>query len=166
MPSFCEEMAKIIKHTFTLPNLEIIDGELVENGTVEETYTFSLLHKGMGLFEELSGKPLMEYLMKLNVDDLNEDIDKLSYQEKTDLIGKLLNRNFINNLACASYVKIEDNKFHNNRATAEEFKKSNAYQKIGEDFDFVVKLLGMATECLTEQTKSNKKSKSVVSSKK
>lgn len=134
-----------------MPKLEVVDGELIENGTLEETYTFSLLHKGMGLFEELSGKPLMAYLMGLKgiTDDVNEDT-----------IEKLMSKNFINNLACASYVKIEDNKFHNNRATAEEFKKTFAFQKITEDFDFITKLLAMATDCITEMENAEVKTKS------
>lgn len=127
---------KIIKHTFKLPKLEIVEGELLENGYSEETYTFTLLHKGIGLFEELSGKPLMSYLATINVDD-----------EKS--LEKFLSKDFIPNLACASYVKIEDNKFHNNRATAEEFKKTLAYPRCGEDLEFVKKLTEMAVECIT-----------------
>lgn len=159
-------MAKIIKHTFELPKLEVVDGELVENGTIQETYTFTLLHKGMGLFEELSDKPLMAYLMQFREGIESDDLDKLSDEEKTSVIEKLLSRNFINNLACASYTKIEDNKFHNNRATAEEFKKTYAYQKLTEDVDFILSLMTMATECLTEKMKSTQNTKSNVNSKK
>ena len=160
------EMAKIIKHTFELPKLEVVDGELVENGTIEETYTFTLLHKGMGLFEELSDKPLMAYLMQFREGIESDDLNNLNDEEKANVIEKLLSRNFINNLACASYTKIEDNKFHNNRATAEEFKKTYAYQKLGEDIDFILSLISMATECLTEKMSSVQKSKANVNAKK
>ena len=56
---------KILKYTFRIPKLEVIDDELVESGFNEETYTFTLLHKGVGLFEEMAHKPLMAYMFEI-----------------------------------------------------------------------------------------------------
>lgn len=139
-------MPKIIKHTFKIPNLSVNeDGELTENGFSEETYTFTLLHKGFGIYEELTGKPLMATLIELDGDEAME---------------KMISKSFISNLACASYVKIENGKFHNNRATAEEFKKSIAYTKVTEDVSFIQELIGMAMECINDTNASKVKAKS------
>lgn len=146
---------KIIKHTFEFPKIEIVDGELVENGTTSETHTFTFLHKASRIFEELSGKPFMAYLLSLNI-DLNA---LKSESVSAETVEKILSRDFINSLACASYVKIDGVKWHNNRATAEEFKKTMAYQKISDDVDFILKLVEMATECIGEQIKNAKGTK-------
>lgn len=139
-------MPKIIKHTFKIPNLSVNeDGELTENGFSEETYTFTLLHKGFGIYEELTGKPLMATLIELDGDEAME---------------KMISKSFISNLACASYVKIENGKFHNNRATAEEFKKSIAYTKVTEDVSFIQELIGMAMECINDTNAPKVKAKS------
>lgn len=138
-------MSKIIKHTFKIPNLSIEDGELVENGFTEETYTFTLLHKGFGIYEELTGKPLMATLIELDSEGAME---------------KMISKSFVSNLACASYVKIENGKFHNNRATAEEFKKSIAFSKVTEDVAFIQKLVNMAMECINDQNNVKKTAKS------
>ena len=98
---------KIIKHTFTVPSLQVVNGELIEVGSKKETCTFTLLSKGIGLYEELADEPLMASLLKFNKDN------------EQDSVGQLLDKNFIKNLACASYVKIEGNAFHNNRKTCE-----------------------------------------------
>ena len=143
MPSLIFAM-KIIKHTFVFPKLIIKDGELVEEGTIEETYTFTLLHKGFGIYEELTGRPLMATLVELDGEDAMQ---------------KLISKDFIANLACASYVKIVDGKFHNNRATAEEFKKSLAYSKVTEDVSFIKDLVQMAMECVNDSNKSLSKEK-------
>lgn len=141
---------KIFKHTFKFPKLAIIDGELIEEGAKEETYTFTLLHKGIGLYEELSHEPLLASLLKIKGGE--EEIDEES-------IRTMFAREFISNLAAASYVKIENDKFHNNRSTAEEFKKTLAYSKCADDIGFVNKLLQMATDCITEGAKADSKNK-------
>lgn len=153
MPPLFVEM-KIIKHTFKIPNLEIKNGELIEAGYNEETYTFTLLHKGIGIFEEMSGTPLMAYLADVDTDNMKESI-------KT-----LMSKDFIPNLASASYVKIEDNKFHNNRATAEEFKKLPVFNHISDDLDFAMDLIQMTLDCMIENKKAKDKSDSRVNSKK
>lgn len=140
---------KIIKHTFEIPQLEVIDGELVEKDPNYTTCTFTLLHGGIGRFEEVYGKSL---LTKLN------DINKLPDEEK---IGSLLDdKDFIKDLAAASYVKLEGNKFENNRATMDEFLNSELANYLY-DVDFLTKLLQMSAECMIgeKKGKSNGKNK-------
>lgn len=135
---------KIIKHTFKIPKLRVVDGELIEDGYMEETCTFTLLHKGVGLYEELADKPLMASLVEFNGENVNDNVKNI------------LNKDFIRNLACASYVKIENNTFHNNRSTAEEFKKKPFFNKINEDLSFVEKLINMSADCLTDKNVADK----------
>ena len=146
---------KILKYTFNLPKLEVIDGDLVETGVIEETHTFTLLFKGIGIYEELANKPLLSSLMAMT----NEgEIDRST-------IDNMMSREFLSNLACASYVKIENGKFHNNRATAEEFKKTSAYSEIFKDIDFITELMTMAVECIKEDEIAKAKTKSNINSK-
>lgn len=142
-------MSKIIKHTFKLPNLTVKDGELVEDKETTATYTFTLLFKGMGLYEDISGTPLINSLMNA----LGQGNTEL------EAVGKMMDKKFIRDLACASYVKIVGDKFHNNRATAEEFKKSQVFPYIENDYEFIVKLITMATECIYDKGKENAKTK-------
>lgn len=135
-------MSKIIKHTFEIPNLSVVDGELVEGKPTKVTYTFTLLFKGFGIFEDLHGSTLFSALL-----------DTIGDSEQ-DSVKKLFGTSTIKDLACASYVKIEGNKFHNNRATAEEFRKSQVFPLIENDYDFVMKLSQMATECVYDEQKS------------
>lgn len=155
MLPFIFEM-KILKYTFTYPNLEIVDGELIESGTSEETYTFTLLFKGIGVFEELANQPLLTSLLSIaNADG----------SIKEESVNRLLSKDFISNLACASYIKIDGDRFHNNRATAEEFKKTKAYSEIFKDMGFIEALLMMAVECVADEQKSKAKSKASTQSK-
>lgn len=145
---------KILKYTFTLPRLELVDDELVETGTIEETHTFTLLFKGIGLYEEMANRPLLTSLMEVAQDG----------EVTTASVQKILSKEFISNLACASYVKIENGKFHNNRGTAEEFKKTSAYSEIFRDFEFITELISMAVDCIKDkgtdvQYKNNEKIK-------
>lgn len=145
MPTLIFEM-KIIKYAFKTPKLKVVNNELIEEGYVSDTCTFTLLNKGVGLYEELNdGEPLMATLSKFKGND--EEISRF-----------LLTSDFIPNLACASYVKIDGDKFHNNRATAEEFKKKAFFGKITEDIEFVRKLVEMAMDCMiaTKVSKSDK----------
>lgn len=141
---------KILKYTFKLPEIKLINDELVQTGYTEETYTFTLLLKGIGIYEELADKPLLASLMSLG--DMEGGIND-------DAIDTILAKDFISNLACASYVKIENGKFHNNRATAEEFKKTGAYSEIFKDIDFVNALMQMAIDCIKEDEKAKAKTK-------
>jgi len=150
-------MSKIIKHTFKLPNLTVKDGELVEDKETTVTYTFTLLFKGIGLYEEIAGKSLLNSLMGVAV---SEDEDPMKAVEK------IMDKKFIRDLACASYVKIVGDKFHNNRATVEEFKKSQVFPFIENDYEFVVELMTMAMECVYDKEKSKTKSKGATKSKK
>lgn len=142
-------MSKIIKHTFTIPNLVVKDGELIEDKVTTVTYQFTLLFKGVGLFEEISGKSLLNSLM----DAVGSGSDK------GQALAKIVDKKFIKDLACASYVKIVGDKFHNNRATAEEFRKSPVYPVVENDYEFIVKLLTMAMECVYGEQKSKKRTK-------
>ena len=142
-------MSKIIKHTFKIPNLTVKDGELVEGADTTETYTFTLLFKGVGLYEEIAGTSLLNALMGSLGD--GEDMMKA--------VEKITDKKFIKDLACASYVKIVGDKFHNNRATAEEFRKSQVYAFLENDYEFVVKLLTMAMECVYDKEKAKAMSK-------
>lgn len=141
---------KILKYTFQLPKLEVIDDDLVQTGVTEETCTFTLLFKGIGLYEELANKPLLSSLMSMGTE--NGELDSKAMES-------VLSKEFISNLACASYVKIENNKFHNNRATAEEFKKSNAYSQIFQNIDFINSLIQMAVDCIKVEETGKAKSK-------
>lgn len=154
MPPSIFEM-KIIKHTFKIPKLDLSDeGDLIEVGNIEETYTFTLLHKGIGIFEEMAGKPLISFLTTMAMKDEEE------------MLHNFLDKSFIPNLACASYVKIENGHFHNNRSTAEEFKKSNVYPHLTEDIDFITKLVEMAVDCVLGEQASLSKTKQNANSKK
>lgn len=133
---------KIIKHKFVIPQLAIVNDELVETDPKEETYTFTLLHGGIGVFEENYGKSLLSVLMSMNRDNDDERIERL--------IG---DNTFILELASASYVKIENGKFENNRATSEEFKQKEVVEHLY-DVAFITKLLQMASECIVQQQKS------------
>ena len=139
---------KIFEYTFKIPKLSIKDGKLEEIGVAEQTCTFTLLHKGFGLYEEITGKPLMGKLLEIADDEPFE---------------KIISKEFISNLACASYVKIDGDKFHNNRTTVEEFKKSPMFSRTTEDVQFVKGLVQMALDCITDangkQIKSSKSEK-------
>ena len=137
-------MSKIIKHTFEIPKLTVENGELVEGDPTKITYTFTLLFKGFGIFEELHGSPLFSALIDL-VDENGND---------TESVKKMFSSSTIKDLAAASYVKIVGDKFHNNRATAEEFRKSQVYPLIENDYDFVTKLSTMAMECVYDEQKN------------
>ena len=139
---------KILKYTFRIPQLSIEDGELVELGEKEETYHFTLLHKGIGLYEEMAGEPLISTLLDVRNADENS------------MAKRVMDSSFLLNLAAASYVKIEDGRFHNNRATCEEFKKLPVVNHIS-DPSFVTALLQMATECVVGEARQNPKSNKV-----
>lgn len=138
---------KILKYTFTIPQLIVEDGELIEMDAKDETYTFTLLFKGIDLFEKIYNKPLLTELAKLS--NMGDDTIKN------------LDVDMIKALARASYCKIEGDAFHQNMATAEEFSKTSAYSRLGTDTNFMVELLNMAVECCVANThhQSGKSSK-------
>lgn len=131
---------KILKYTFNIPQLVVEDGELVEMGATEETYTFTLLFKGIDLFEKIYNKPLLTELAKLsNVNEGN--------------VANSLDVEMLKALAKASYCKIDGNAFHQNMITAEEFSKTSAFTRISMDTDFMIALLNMAVECCVNNQK-------------
>ena len=133
---------KILKYTFEIPQLIVENNELIEMGTIEETYTFTLLFKGVDLYEKLSGKALLT------------DLAKLSNSSEKD-IAQNLDIEMVKNLAKASYCKIDGDAFHQNMITAEEFGKTQAFSKVGTDTEFMVALLNMAVECCVSNKKAN-----------
>lgn len=135
-------MAKILKYKFKTPILKVVGNDLIEDGYQEEEYTFTLLHKGIGLYEEITGESLLKSLAKLNQVAINTE----------NAIG--ITKDFIPNLAMASYIKIEDGNFHNNLATANEFKKKPIYSRCSDDFAFQEQLVQMAIECINSKTKT------------
>lgn len=135
---------KIFEYTFKVPKLAVENGKLVERESDMETCTFTLLHKGFGLYEDLTGQPLMVKLLEMGEDDP---------------MGTMVSKDFISNLACASYIKIEDGKFHNNRATAEEFRKSPVFSKTTQDVKFMRGLIRMALDCITDSEAKETKAK-------
>lgn len=130
-------MSKIIKHNFSIPNLVMKDGELVEDKPTIITCTFTLLFKGMGLFEEIHGSPL--FTAMLDLVGGNNDIENAKV---------LYGSNVIKDLAAASYVKIDGDRFHNNRKTVDEFINGRVYPLVENDTEFVIKLTQMAMECI------------------
>lgn len=132
-------MAKIIKHTFEIPNLTVENGELVEGKPTSKTYTFTLLYRGVGLFEEITGSPLINTLMS------QVDADK----DEVKSASNMMKREFIQALAAVSYVKLDGDKFHNNRSTVEEFKKTPVYPLVDQDLNFITKLISMALDCIS-----------------
>lgn len=131
-------MAKIIKHTFEIPNLTLENGELVEGNPTTITYTFTLLFKGFSLFEEIHGKSLFASMLDMYKDSGDEN----------ETARTMFGSSVIKDLAAASYVKIDGDRFHNNRATVEEFRKSPVSQIVENDMSFVAKLTEMASECI------------------
>lgn len=137
---------KILKYTFNIPQLIVEDDELLEMGTKEETYTFTLLFKGIDLYEKLSNRPLLNDLIKMASVDGTSSLDV----------------EMVKNLAKASYCKIENGSFHQNMVTADEFSKTMAFAQIGLDTEFMVELLQMASDCCEARQKttdSNRTSK-------
>lgn len=120
---------KILKYTFDIPKLIVDDGDVIEAGTTKETHTFTLLFKGVGLYEKLTGRALITDLSK--------------YGQNASQIDIAL----VKDLARASYVKIENDQIHQNMITAEEFTKTEAWNRIGVDVDFMTQIVEMVTDC-------------------
>lgn len=130
---------KIFKYKFMIPQLIVEDGELLECGSKEETYTFTLLFKGVDLYEKLSGRALLSDLASMS------NLDKDNFARELDM-------NVIKNLAKASYCKIDGDVFHQNLVTAEEFGKTSAFMQVATDTDFMTELLNMAVECCVSKS--------------
>lgn len=138
---------KIIKYLFKVPQLAVQDGELVELEDKEEEYYFTLLHRGIGLYKEMTGENLIGAVISV-------------YRENDiEMAKQVLDPVFVLNLAAASYTKIENGKFHNNRATCEEFKKLPVANHLISDTNFIVQLLTMAMDCVAGEIKQNPNAK-------
>lgn len=154
-------MAEIIKHTFYVEQVSVVDGELVVGDPIEYTYNFTLLIKGFDLFEREYGKPIMQVLTKLFKETGVEDFDNI---DKAGTIKNIINANetlfdakFIKALACASYVKINNSMPINNDITVQEFKESEVYELVTSDLDFITELLSMTLDCLNRKEENKKK---------
>ena len=134
---------KIIKHTFKIPQLMVVDGELIEADPKEETYTFTLLHGGIGRFEEATG---MSLFAKMTEGETDEERGRKLFSD----------REFIINLTASAYVKIKDGKFQNDRSTMEEFKKMEIIDYVT-DIDFLTKFFAMVGECMMSSNKKGTK---------
>lgn len=126
---------KILKYTFDIPRLIVEDGELVEMGNTQETYTFTLLFKGVDLYEKLTGRSLLT------------DISKYTNADNIDF-------NIVKDIAKASFVKIDGDAFHQNMVTAEDFSKTLAFSKIGTDTEFMTDLIEMVIDCCVPKAQS------------
>lgn len=149
-------MAKeIYKHTFFVDNVRVENGDLIIDEPTEYTYQFTLLMKGLDLFEREYGQPLIKALTTMiketkvsdinDLENLNDNMDFLLNMTEGVLDGK-----FIRALACASYVKIENNQPINNEFTVEEFKELPVYPHITGDFEFLGKMMSMAINCVQD----------------
>lgn len=149
------ENKKILEYTFETNELGLDEqGKLVIRDSKKETLTFTLLHRGIGIYEEMVGEPLVSSIVGLKGEDREETLKSINDKE------------FILNLAAASYVKIENGKFHNNRATAEEFKKIPYVKKYIDDINFVSALYSMAIACIVDEHKLKSKTNSTEEEKK
>lgn len=163
-----ENMAKeIYKHTFYVDQVSVVDGELIIGDPVEYTYNFSLVMKGMDLFEKEYGKPLISTLTNIvretnvktveELENLDDNMDFLLGMSSSFIDGK-----FIKALACASYIKIENNQPINNEFTAEEFKQLPVYPYVTSDFEFLGKMLSMAVSCIQDDNPKKKQNQKKV----
>lgn len=148
-----------MKHTFKEFGAVVLNGEVVEQEGIEKEYTFTLKMKGLKLFEQEYGKPLIKALMGIfkkvdieKIQSLNED------SNINDLIAEsdgMIDEKFIRALACASYVKIEGNEAFNNETTVEELKESFVYDQMLLDMNFMVKILQMAVSAVFEKNRKD-----------
>lgn len=131
---------KVLKYTFEIPQFDIDDGELILLEPKKEKHTFTLMFKGMNVYEKLTGRPLLTDMQKFE----NSSLDI----------------NFIRDVACASFCKIDNDKFHQNLSTVEEFKQTEAFNRISSDLEFTNQLLDMVMDCcLNEKQKEEMKKK-------
>lgn len=129
---------KILKYTFYKDNLTVIDGEIVEADPTPYTLNFSLTMKGLELFEEEYGTPIINILLK-------------EYAYEAESIE------FLRALACSTYLKIDNNQVIQNEATVQEFKDmEEIYKSCASDAVFKVQLVSMAIECIEERAKKVK----------
>ena len=155
-------MAKeIYKHTFYVDQVNLVDGELVIGDPVEYTYTFSLVMKGMDLFEKEYGQPLIKTLTDIVRSTNVKTVEELEHLDDNmdfllNMSGSILDGKFIKALACASYIKIENGQAINNEMTAEEFKNLPAYDYVTSDFEFLGKMLSMALSCIQDDSGKKK----------
>ena len=139
---------KIFKYKFEIPNIQLdANGELIEGTPTYKDCTFTLLHGGVGRFEEYYGTSFMKRIMELNKGS-NEDIAFALFND----------RKFVVALAGASYVKIENGAFQNDRSTMDEF-INGPLADLVMNTEFMIGLLQMATECVIGKVKKKENAK-------
>ena len=158
-------MESIIKYKFKLEQVELVNEEPVVTNK-EESYYFSLSHKGFGLFEEEYGKSLLSTLIdkvaslnltNLKVNESDDENEEVELNEDTiEMLTNIMESKFIKALAAASYIKIENNQVHNNKVTVNEFKSTLAYSKLETDITFINKMLNLAINSLPTEKKKGK----------
>lgn len=131
---------KTLKHTFYKDNIGLKDGEVVELDPTKYECQFAVTTKSLELFEDEYGKPLINVIF-------GNQVDGVVSGEETQS-GK-----FVRALACASYLKIENNEVYQSEATRDEFKSLDIYKSCSSDMGFVVQLLGMAIANIQDRTK-------------
>lgn len=116
----------------------------------EVTLYFSLLHSGHALFEQMYGKSVISALAS------NNHENKIIAEQ--NLTKEMLSADFIQALASASYIKVDENTgaFHNNMVTVNEFKKLPIYNQIANDYVFIGKLMEMVMAVLPKEEGSKK----------
>lgn len=126
-----------LKYKFEIPNVKIVDGDVVEDTPTEYECMFSLTVKSLELFEEETGRVL-----------LNALFSDEQYTTKPE---------YIRALACCCYFKIDGNSFVQNESTKDEFKKMPFYKTLGNDSLFIVNLQNMVIKSIAESNEKAKK---------
>lgn len=127
---------EILKHTFEIPKLGVVNGDIVELDPERVTCSFALTIKALELFEEEYGEPIINVLFGNNN-------------------GEVTTGRFVRALACSMYLKIADGQILQNEATKEEFQNLEIYQSVASDLTFTANLVTTAVKSIEEKTKKD-----------
>lgn len=127
---------EILKHTFEVTKLGVIDGEIVELDPEKITCHFALTLKALEMFEDEYGEPIINVLFASNNSDLAS--------------GR-----FVRALSCSMYLKVVDGQIMQNEATKEEFQNLAIYQSVGSDLTFATLLVSSAVKAVEEKAKKD-----------
>ena len=130
---------KTLKYTFYKENIGVKEGELVELDPTTYECQFAVTMKSLELFEDEYGKPLINVIFGNQVNGVVSGDETQSGA-------------FVRALACASYIKIENNEVLQNEATKDEFKNLEIYNSVSSDLGFAAQLLGLAIGNIQERT--------------
>lgn len=136
-------MEKIIEHTFEIEGITLNHGRPETSIVQRDTVFFSLVHKGHELFENEYGKSLMQAMTK--------GMGKHGKLDEVALGERMFESRFLESLAAACYLKIDDNgNIINNAATVKEFKEKRYFKKLSSDMQFIQKLMGLVQASMPE----------------